>query len=391
MPMTKTAASIFKLPLPAALTMKVWVLAPNISANDEQIDYYYDFTQSIAEYNAVFGTLNLPWKWQEVNMNNFKVIIDLIAEEKNEGKFFPVVFNLCDGDEINGAPGVSVIHYLEEKEIVYTGSDAFFYDITTSKIPMKKAFDTAGVSSAPWAYFRTAEDYDGTDIIKKTGTPLIVKPAVSGGSMGVGIKNVVENQEELDALVAELLKGYRGWNLNGDGFVAEQFISGPEYTVFISGSHDRPEEAVIYTPVERVFHESLPDKERFLSFERLWEIYETESPMPKEDNFYEYRLPDEKLINAIKKISWDAFVATKGKGYTRIDVRMDTVTNKMYVLEVNAQCGISEDENFTSIGAILKFSEKTFSLLVQEILNDGIKRGQHKILSHLKNKKSNQV
>ena len=238
-------------------------------------------------------------------MITFKEAIDEIVEEKNNSSFFPVVLNLCDGDEINGAPGVSVIHYLEEKEIVYTGSDAFFYEITTSKIPMKVAFDKAGVSNAPWACFKNRSDYNAEEIIKKSGTPLIVKPAVSGGSMGVGVKNVVENKEELDDLVNELLNGYRGWNLNGDGFIAEQFITGPEYTVFISGSYDRPKEAVIYTPVERVFYESLPDKEKFLSFERLWEIYETESPMPKEDNFYEYRIPDKDLIEDIKKISWD--------------------------------------------------------------------------------------
>jgi D-alanine-D-alanine ligase len=252
---------------------------------------------------------------------------------------------------------------------------------------MKKAFDKAGVPNAPWAFFKSLSDFNAADIIKNTGTPLIVKPAISGGSMGVGIKNVVETKQELDSLVNELLNGYRGWNLNGDGFVAERFISGPEFTVFISGSYDRPKEAVIYTPVERVFHDSLPEKEKFLSFERLWEIYETESPMPKEDNFYEYQLPKKELIDSIKKISWDAYVATKGKGYTRVDVRMDAQTKKMYVLEVNAQCGISEDENFTSIGAILKFSNKPFSQLVEEILNDGIKRGYHKIMSHFNNKK----
>ena len=47
-------------------------------------------------------------------------------------------------------PGVSVIHELEKHGLIYTGSDAHFYNITTSKIPMKKAFDKAGVSTANW-------------------------------------------------------------------------------------------------------------------------------------------------------------------------------------------------------------------------------------------------
>jgi len=387
--MTRAAASLFRLSLPVELKPKIWVLAPNVEAGDEHIDYYYDFSQSIAEYTSVFNTLNLPWRWQEVNMNNFESIINTIAEEKNKGDFFPVVLNLCDGDEINGAPGVSVIKCLEKFELVYSGSDEFFYNITTSKIPMKKAFDEAGVSNAPWAYFLDTHDFNADKILSVTGTPLIVKPAVSGGSMGVGVRNVVDNKTELETLVKDLLCGYRGWNLNAGGIIAEKFICGPEYTVFISGSYDNPENAIIYDPVERVFHHSLPEREKFLSFERLWEIYETESEMPESDNFYEYCKPDEKLIDEIKSISWEAFVATKGKGYTRVDIRQDAASGKLYVLELNAQCGISEDENFTSIGAILKASGKTFSMLVEEILSDAVSRGQQKIMTHLNRNKKN--
>jgi D-alanine-D-alanine ligase len=71
-------------------------------------------------------------------------------------------------------------------------------------------------------------------------------------------------------------------------------------------------------------------------------------------------------------------VATKGKGYTRVDVRMDSATKKLYVLEVNAQCGLSEDENYTSIGAILRLSNKTFKELVTEIINDAFVRYENK-------------
>jgi D-alanine-D-alanine ligase len=59
-----------------------------------------------------------------------------------------------------------------------------------------------------------------------------------------------------------------------------------------------------------------------------------------------------------------------------VDVRMDTATKKLFVLEVNAQCGLSEDENFTSIGAILRVSNKTFTGLVVEIINDAFLRGE---------------
>ena len=133
---------------PSALPVKIWVLAPHIESQDDNIDYYYDFSQSIAEYTKVFNELQLNWLWQPVTMQNYKNIIDQIETEREQNQVFPIVLNLCDGDEINGTPGISVVKLLEEKDIVYTGADEHFYAITTSKIPMKKAFDDKHVANA---------------------------------------------------------------------------------------------------------------------------------------------------------------------------------------------------------------------------------------------------
>jgi D-alanine-D-alanine ligase len=357
--------------------LKVWVLAPHLENGDNNIDYYYDFTQSIAEYEKAFALLGIEWQWQPVTMSNYAEIINGIANDSVPGLRSLVFFNICDGDEINGTPGISVVKLLEEKGLIYTGADEHFYRVTTSKIPMKEAFDQAGVATASWHAIYD-KDLDHINYFEKLGNPIIVKPAVSGGSMGVGIRNVVNDQTSLQHLVNAMFEGYRGWSLTADGLLAESFITGPEFTVLISGSYDRPEEAKIYTPVERVFHASIPDHEKFLSFDRLWEIYEEETPMPDDGDFYQYALPDSSLIDPIKKISWDAYVATKGHGYTRVDVRMDHKTGQLYVLEVNAQCGLSEDEDYTSIGAILRLSGCTFAALVAEIIEDAWRRRNHR-------------
>lgn len=351
----------------------VWVLAPHLETNDANIDYYYDFSQSIAEYTKTFNELDVDWKWQPVTIKNYRKIIETICKKNEKDNKIHLIFNLCDGDEINGTPGISVVRLLEEKGLIYTGSDEYFYDITTSKIPMKQAFDEAGIPTANWKAI-TSREQNIDHLLQSMGSPVIVKPSVSGGSIGVGIRNVVSTTESLKEQVQNMFNGYRGWQLTSDGIIAESFINGPEYTVLIVGSYDNPDKARIYEPVERIFHPSLPDKEKFLSFDRLWEIYEEESPMPNDGNFYEYELPDKSLIDEIKRISWDAYVAVKGKGYTRIDLRMDKETGKIYVLEVNAQCGLSEDEDYTSIGAILRVSSKTFTQLVVAIINDAYQR-----------------
>lgn len=353
--------------------LKVWVLAPALNNPDPNLAYYYDFSQNIEEYTQVFTSLELPWKWQPVTLNTYERIIQEIANERQNGEYFPVVLNLCDGDEINGAPGISVIHALDKKQLVYTGSDSYFYEITTSKIPMKRAFDDALIPTPKWEAITTPKIIP-EKLFENLNTPIIVKPAVSGGSLGVGVKNVVETEKELLTQVNKMFEGYRGWDLSSQGIVAESFIDGPEYTIMIVGSHIQPEYAKIYPPVERVFHASLPAKEKFLSFDRLWEIYEEESPMPQEENFYEYAIGNETTQMAIQKVAWDAYVAVGGTGYTRVDVRIDKITGTPYVLEVNAQCGISEDENFTSIGAILRYAKQSFSELIIHIINDAFAR-----------------
>ena len=365
--------------------LKVWVLAPYLQTDDDNIDYYYDFSQSIEEYSKTFKELSIEWIWRPVTLLNYAEIIASIVAEKEAGIYCPIVFNICDGDEFNGAPGLSVLKLLRKSGLIFTGADEFFYDITTSKISMKLAFVKASVPTPAWEAI-TTPDQDITGIFERLGTPIILKPAISGGSMGVGIKNVVDNIEDLKLLISKMFEGYRGWNLTAGGLLAESFINGDEYTTLIVGAYEKPESSGIYDPVQRVFHFSLPDKERILSFDRLWEIYEEESPMPNEGNFYDYEAPNSMLIDKIKKISWDAFVATQGKGYSRVDLRQNCSTGEIFVLEVNAQCGLSDDENYTSIGAILRLCGKSFTDLVVEIINIAIQDSVTKKLPRKKTK-----
>src|SRR5215210_5964191 len=105
------------VPLPEK-DLFVVVLAPHVQTTDETIGYYYDFSQSIEEFTRAFQQLKINWVWQPVTMHDFRQVIDAISFQYHDKQL--IVFNLCDGDEINGAPGVSVIDYLEEKCLTYT-------------------------------------------------------------------------------------------------------------------------------------------------------------------------------------------------------------------------------------------------------------------------------
>jgi D-alanine-D-alanine ligase len=352
----------------------VWVLVPTVETTDPNLAYYNDFSQGEAEYARAFAALGTPWQWTPVTMAGARGTLEAALEAaRTSSTGTPIMFNLCDGDEINGSPGLSVIHLLNELGLDYTGSDVHFFDITTSKIVMKRAFERANVPTSPWEVIPP----DGSNIpgiFDRLGAPLILKPAISAGSLGIGTKNVVSDEAALREQFATMQSGYRGWELADGGIFVERFVQGPEYTTFIIGSHDAPERRVIYAPVERLFHEDLPENEKFLSFDRLWEIYEQETPIGNDEYLWNYKPVSGALADEIMRISWDAYAALGGRGYGRVDLRQDRATGALQVLEVNAQCGLSEDENHTSIGAILRFAATPFSTAVRQILDEALER-----------------
>ncbi|HEX5624810.1 MAG TPA: hypothetical protein VFX48_02235 [Saprospiraceae bacterium] len=352
----------------------IWVLAPYLKTEDPNLQYYYDFSQSIQEYTRVFEELGLEWKWQPVYWEDYRNIISGISKASRSKT--PLVLNLCDGDEFNQVPGISVIDELEKNHLIYTGSSRIFYEATTSKIPMKTAFDQLGVPTAAWKVIDPAK-LDAPLIFEELKAPLIVKPAVSAGSMGLGIHSVVHDPRGLIDYLENVIGGYKGWDLASGGLFAEEFIDGEEYTTLIVGPGDQQEACTVFIPVERVFENSLPATEKFLSFDRLWEIYEKESPLDEEKDLWNYARPDEQLIEEIKRISLMAYCAVHGTGYGRVDLRRDHRSGKIMVLEVNAQCGLSDDENYTSIGAILRFSGYRYSQLISDILQDAVRRYRH--------------
>ncbi len=345
----------------------VVVLAPQVHTTDETINYYYDFSVSINEFTRAFAQLGFDWIWQPVTLHNFKPIIDEAKAVYASRQL--LFFNLCDGDEGNGIPGVSVIHYLETQKLYYTGARKSFYQISTSKIVMKTAFDAAGVSTSPW-FAIDSSSFKLNGEFTHLPKPILVKPAVSAGSLGLGVRNVVHTEGELTSLVADLYNGCHGWEIAAGGFVAESFIKGREFTCLLIGEG---KDVFIYPPIELVFHQALPETEKFLSFDRLWEFYEGEKPIGDYEDLYNFFPVEEALAAAVATLSAKAYKAVSGTGYGRVDLRMDDATGRFFVLEVNAQCGLSEDENQTSIGAILRYAKEPYAMLLKRIITHSLK------------------
>jgi D-alanine-D-alanine ligase len=336
-----------------------------LRSDDPTLQYYYDFSTSLEEFRRAFAELEVAWEWQPVTMQNFAAIIDGIAQGEDQ----PVFLNLCDGDELNGVPGISVLKHLASNNLMFTGAREPFYHVTTCKMRMKRAFEQGGVATSPWSVVDVS-DGCAERILGMLEGPLIVKPAISGGSMGIGLRSVVHDVDQLRRQIEVVREGCHGWKTGEGGIFVERFITGREFSLLIVGSVDNPASLRVHEPIERAFDTSLPAHERFLSFDRLWEFYENESRLVGDKPFYNYAPVEGELAERIKVLGLDAYNAVDGSGYGRVDLRMDEDTGELYVLEVNAQCGLSEDENQTDIGAILRFEGKKYSELLVEILQD---------------------
>src|SRR4051812_5895254 len=96
----------------------VWALTPYLIRDRKLVGESYDNDQTKAECAAAFHTLGMPWIWQPVVPGCIDEILAQIA--KYAENHDTIIFNFCDGDDINGYPGLSLLRALETAGIPFT-------------------------------------------------------------------------------------------------------------------------------------------------------------------------------------------------------------------------------------------------------------------------------
>ncbi len=336
----------------------VWAFTPYLIRDHKLIGESYDDHPTKAELACAFQVLGLPWIWQPIVPDSMDAVIAQVAKYRETHD--AVVLNLCDGDDVNGYPGVSVPKALEAADIPFTGAEPLFYELSTSKIRTKEALIEAEVSTPPFAILPQSGSVQG--FCERLGTPLFVKPAVSAAGWGLTLRSVVFSDQEIAQCRDELTSGGMAQYFADDTLFVERFIDGPEFTVFVGGFWDRPEEIWTLPPAERVFNPAIPDRERILCNERLGRPY------------YHYDACEPSLAEPLKEVAIRAYRAVQGSSYGRVDIRQDRATGALYVLEVNANPGISGDEEVVSVGCILRLADMTFPDLLAALLHQTLSR-----------------
>ena len=325
-----------------------------------------------AEVHSWFEALQLPWRWVPVTL---ACLAQTLATVCAPGRTAPaLVCNLCDGDEVHGYPGASVVRALEQASIPFTGAASTFYALSTSKIAMKERLRQCKIATPPFVCLGNRPD-DMARLTTHVGYPAMIKPAVSAASTGISLRSCVHDAASARAQFARLAQGENGACFLASGIFAERFVDGPEFTVLVVADQRCTRGVRAYPAVERVFHSALPPHERFLSYDRYWAYYQEEARLPDTEPFYRYALAAPQLQEPLGDLAVRAFLALSGTGYARVDIRMEACTGVLYVLEVNANCGLSGDEE-TSVGQILRLTGVPMHQLLASILEAALVRFQ---------------
>ncbi len=351
--------------------MLVWAFIPYVvEAGGALNGYDFDTPQTKSELARAFQGLGLPWIWQPITAQNLQSIVQQVRERSLIEP--SLVCNFCDGLDGGSTPGISVIRALEAAGIPFTGAGSAFFALSESKLAMKRIFEAKGIPTPSFDEVPPTGVPHG--MCSRLGTPLLVKPDRSAASMGISLRSRVHTDEG----IAE----QREWLKTSDVYayadyrslLVERFVEGPEFTVFVMGDYRQPASIECLPPVERRFNAGMPPEERFLSYYRYWGQYGQETPPPGDGKFYDHApVLDPLLCARLEDLSRRAYSVLQGTGYARVDFRMDSATRELYVLEVNANCGMSEDDQ-TSTGCILEFAGMSLASLLQPIIDHGLKR-----------------
>ena len=354
----------------AGADYRVRVFVPYARERGKLVSPYYETAEFREDVSSWMRSLGLEWAWVGVEPDSVGV---RVAEAAARSRDAPtMVLNFCDGDDINGYPGLRVVEALEAAGVGFTGADAAFFRLSTSKMAMKRRFLSAGVPTAAWIEIRDP-DADIDRAIDAIGLPLFLKPDVGFGAAGISLRSVLHSRSAAIDHAAMLYRGVHGLRVAAGGILAEPFIQGSEYTVLLRSDAADEGGVRVFVPCERVFNPNLPVSERYLTFERYCEEYDQDTPPPSGSPYYRYATVVGDLGVRLQQLARSAFFALGGNGYARVDIRRDDAAGALLVLEVNANCAISTGDT-SSAGTILLESGESMIEFIAAILAHGWRR-----------------
>jgi D-alanine-D-alanine ligase len=225
-----------------------------------------------------------------------------------------LVLNVCETFAEDYRMEVNVAALMEMGRVKFTGSGTAGLLLAQDKVLAKQLLAFHRVPTPSFVNF-DARTFETSGNLR---FPLIVKPARSDASIGIGRHSVVGNWEELIDRVRDIRDGLQ------DDALAEEFIEGREIYAAIVGTPTHPE----VLPLVEMDFKGRKGIDR-VSDREVKFAPETEAT----PSLVIAELPEETRA-AIERLALITFRALQLKDYARIDFRIST-TGQPYVLEAN--------------------------------------------------------
>jgi D-alanine-D-alanine ligase-like ATP-grasp enzyme len=319
--------------------MRICVLQPDYSTSN--VDYkLYDPPRDLSR-------LIPEASFEHVFLNKLTTYRQLKSLQQQG---FDVFVNLCEGYLEWEVPSIEVIWFLEQLNLPFTGPSSRLYD--PPKELMKYVACTAGIATPEYVLLENLENPE--DQCRLLKYPLFVKPHKSGDSLGIDKSSLVQNSIELRQKAAEIMDDY-------GPLLAEEYISGREFTVMLAAPAESGETVHTFRPVEYIFPEGYQFKTYALKTAEL----HPGANVPVTDTALCKRLQD--AATAI-------FNAFSGVGYARLDFRMDSA-GKLYFLEINFTCSVFYRDGYEgSADYILQHDGTGQAAFLRHIIKEGLHR-----------------
>lgn len=257
-----------------------------------------------------------PWlpdaDWTVLTLEKDRAVAQLIEASRGG---YDIFFNLCDGAWDEGRVGIEVVQTLEWLDLPFTGADPAFYE--PSREAMKRVCRAWGIDTP--AYVLAWNEDDLRRAAATLRFPLFVKHHSSYASAGLTRESRVESEGQLLTRGSLMIREY-------GGALVEEFVDGTECTVLVAENPGSPEDPITYRPIQYRF----PPGETFKHYDLKWVNYHGLEAFPVEDPELDGRLRD---------MSARFFVALRGAGFGRCDIRVDR-EGRPFMLEINPNCGV---------------------------------------------------
>ena len=215
------------------------------------------------------------------------------------------VFNILHGNRGGGEDGI-VQGLLEAHGVPYTGPGVLGSALTMDKIRTKQVWMAEGLPTA--RFVRIPPGADLAAAVRSLGLPVFIKPSTEGSS--VGVFRIVEESDLAPAMA--FAARYTG------ELLAEQMITGAEYTVGILGQ--------VVLPSVRIIPAT------------GW--YDYHAKYISDDTQYHCPGLDGEEEMAIRALAMDGFRAAGCSGWGRVDVMRDA-DGCFLLMEINTAPGMT--------------------------------------------------